>query len=128
MTRWPLRSDSVTSSPRSLVSVKSGAASPGLRMVVTTSNLVRAEGGTRTRTPRHRNLNPACLPVPPLPQGGPVYEGAGLGDVDLDGVPTTGAGRRRRRLLVGLRRPGRVRRADPQHVAARRRGPHQYPL
>src|SRR3954464_3915030 len=128
MTRWPLRSDSVTSSPRSLVSVKSGAASPGLRMVVTTSNLVRAEGGTRTRTPRHRNLNPACLPVPPLPQGGPVYECRTLRDVHLDGVPASRAVRVGRSVLFRLRGPGRVGRADPDLVGTRGRRPHQHPL
>ena len=74
MTLRPAKSVRLTDWPVSSERVKSGALSPGSSRSLTGSpswggcdRSRGADGGTRTRTPRHRNLNPACLPVPPRP-------------------------------------------------------------
>ena len=47
----------------------SGGSNP--RLAAPSEEGLGAEGGTRTHTPKHRNLNPACLPIPPLPRAAP---------------------------------------------------------
>jgi hypothetical protein len=44
---------------------------------------MRAEGVEPTRSFEHRDLNPACLPVPARPQAGRVYDGPAAGHANI---------------------------------------------